>query len=1373
MKKSIFLFFAAILCAMNASAWSYKSAANGWKASTSGFTTVTMNSGKSMSVVMLKDVGDGVNICQNDDGNGQKLYCQWTKTSGDIFRGTARWNSGLYSDETVVIPGGIVYIKVGSGAQVQMTAGADYTYTADVTFSTTGESYTIFGGTVNGATIKNEEYMPAGGKPSTLTMSNSYTSKKSGNVHIVFDLKTNKVTETAASEPEPEPTPEVYTVVGSSAEIFGSAWTPSATANDMTKQADGTYKLVKENVTLAASDIEYKVVKDHNWGTGEFPSPGNQSFKIDESGVYDITFTYTVGSKLTAEKTLKESAVVLPTIELAGTMNDCEDWGACKKALTPADDKLKASITVTLAQQEYSFKIVKAGEWLGNKGKMERNSSTGWTFEKLEGGDETNCRIVADIAGDYTFTWTYETNKLTVTYPELPTPEYKDITVTVYAKEVPNIWWWNGGDKCADADDAYDWDTAPAMEAVVIDGNTWYQKTFKDVDVALGGIKFKLKSQDQSKGSNELQTTEDKCYDARVIATVTETPCGQLPTGETPKVTYNVEVPAGTNTCYIAGDMNGWKFTDEMTKVDDTHYTITIEGATTAHKYKYTSGPDWAWEEVISENRTYSPNDVVAAWKSVYDPSAPTYDYYLTGSLVGGWDVKQQGIEKDGELYKATFTELNAGIYEFKITAGDWDHQWNYNNLGAAYEEVSQGVDGEGNPNGNIKFGIEEAKNITVTFNPATGKITIEGLTKITEGLTYTVETPWGTENCYIASATTGWNFRQMEPTDEDYIFTITIVGAKETDEYKYACQPNWDFAEVREADENGNTNRKAWTERDVVDEWSTLTYTVAGNNAAVFGAEWDVEIWENNMTLQEHDGTYVWTKPAVHLTDNVEFKVIKNQNWETAWPSDNYVINITESAFYSLTIYYNPANNDITVVTNKLTAQTGSLTLDGVMLEEMEYDGMNLLRLSGQNSDWTTGVTIFLENYTGEDKAYDVYYDSAIDWNYNYSSSVSGQLTQTTGADGLRTFAGTLNVVFEAYDEATDAMVGQPYELTVTLVEKSDAATVVVVTDATVTLEAGLTMTGEWTDESDGTTYPVLVTVPGFDPSVASAELEAAVTVGGEGDSDPWLGFVEGLTTVTVEDGVVKVTGVLENTWAGVKLDVTISGTLPAVEEPEVTEITLTSGDNSALLAAADGKTVDVTVERSFTAGGLHTIALPFTLTNVAGVFGEGTVVYEFAELQLENNDLVLYFDDTKTTIEAGKPYLIVPAQSVNGFEVDDATISATPQPISFTVGNATVTMEPVLTVATNATTNGKYWLASDTYLYNTSTALKSLCAVFDIQSKKSNVRARIAFNENAATGFDNIVAPEGQTIKAIVNGQLVIIRGGEMYNVQGQVIR
>ena len=43
----------------------------------------------------------------------------------------------------------------------------------------------------------------------------------------------------------------------------------------------------------------------------------------------------------------------------------------------------------------------------------------------------------------------------------------------------------------------------------------------------------------------------------------------------------------------------------------------------------------------------------------------------------------------------------------------------------------------------------------------------------------------------------------------------------------------------------------------------------------------------------------------------------------------------------------------------------------------------------------------------------------------------------------------------------------------------------------------------------------------------------------------------------------------------------------------------------------------------------------------------------------------------------------------------------------------------------------------------------------------------------ENEATGFENITAPEGQAIKVIENGQLIIIRDGVKYNVQGQVIK
>ena len=91
-------------------------------------------------------------------------------------------------------------------------------------------------------------------------------------------------------------------------------------------------------------------------------------------------------------------------------------------------------------------------------------------------------------------------------------------------------------------------------------------------------------------------------------------------------VTYNVTVPAGTKACYIAGEMNSWSFT-EMTKVDDTHYTLDLPAATEAMKYKYCSGPGWAYVEKDASgneigDRTYSAADVVKKWASVYEPSA-------------------------------------------------------------------------------------------------------------------------------------------------------------------------------------------------------------------------------------------------------------------------------------------------------------------------------------------------------------------------------------------------------------------------------------------------------------------------------------------------------------------------------------------------------------------------------------------------------------------------------------------------------------------------------------------------------------------------------------------------------------------------------
>lgn len=206
--------------------------------------------------------------------------------------------------------------------------------------------------------------------------------------------------------------------------------------------------------------------------------------------------------------------------------------------------------------------------------------------------------------------------------------------------------------------------------------------------------------------------------------------------------------------------------------------------------------------------------------------------------------------------------------------------------------------------------------------------------------------------------------------------------------------------------------------------------------------------------------------------------------------------------------------------------------------------------------------------------------------------------------------------------------------------------------------------------------------------------------------------------------------------------------------------------GDNSTTLLAANGQTASTLVNRQFTTGNLYTISLPFTLENVDDVFGN--VAYEYTSLAKNVDDVVLYFSKVNT-IEAGKPYLIEPTKDVPGFIVEDVTLTSTLQPITFSEGGTGVTMEPVVSVGASATTAGKYWLAADRYLYNNENTLKSLRALFTISSAGGIApRVRVALDENGETALDNITTGE-TTVKAIINGQLIIIRDGEMYNAQG----
>ena len=203
----------------------------------------------------------------------------------------------------------------------------------------------------------------------------------------------------------------------------------------------------------------------------------------------------------------------------------------------------------------------------------------------------------------------------------------------------------------------------------------------------------------------------------------------------------------------------------------------------------------------------------------------------------------------------------------------------------------------------------------------------------------------------------------------------------------------------------------------------------------------------------------------------------------------------------------------------------------------------------------------------------------------------------------------------------------------------------------------------------------------------------------------------------------------------------------------------------------------VDVVIARAFTDEYWQTISLPFALdaAQITEIFGDGTQVLEFAK-SVATPELAMSLGFIRVNaIQASTPYLIKPTKKVGaGTVLRNVTLKTTPNPI--VVEN--VTMHPLLDkVPYDYTTdNVLFFLGSDSYLYYQATGnvLLGLRAyfTFDGITKKeqaSQVRARVVFGENETTGLDNITNNEAPT-KMIQNGQLIIIRDGVKYNVQGQ---
>lgn len=242
------------------------------------------------------------------------------------------------------------------------------------------------------------------------------------------------------------PAPEhTYTVAGDNTDLFGTAWDPTNAANDMVLQEDNTYKWEKTDLTLAAGEIKFKVCEDHAWAVA-YPA-SDYALNIQESGIYTIAIYFNPNDNnyVGAVATKTGSAVVIPSVAMHG--NFLGSW-ADTENFTLAEGDATASLKLNLAAGNYEFgmRIGGSGNWTSNGVAFTRENNAA---EVVAG--QGNLTLAADVAGEYTFTWTYATNNLAITFPDGGEPYVPTLTNGYYlVGKIGGVDKWSAADLSAD-----------------------------------------------------------------------------------------------------------------------------------------------------------------------------------------------------------------------------------------------------------------------------------------------------------------------------------------------------------------------------------------------------------------------------------------------------------------------------------------------------------------------------------------------------------------------------------------------------------------------------------------------------------------------------------------------------------------------------------------------------------------------------------------------------------------------------------------------------------------------------------------------------------------------------------------------------------